>query len=54
MIEYHTPVLLNESIDGLNIDPEGIYVDLTFGSGGHSGEILKKLKQKKQNEKPTN
>lgn len=44
MTEYHTPVLLNESIEGLNIDPEGIYVDLTFGSGGHSGEILKKLK----------
>ena len=44
MTDYHTPVLLNESIEGLDIDPEGIYVDLTFGSGGHSGEILKKLK----------
>jgi len=44
MIEYHKPVLLNESVDGLNIVPEGIYVDLTYGSGGHSKEILKRLK----------
>lgn len=44
MIGYHTPVLLNECIDGLNIHPDGIYVDLTFGSGGHSREILKKIK----------
>jgi 16S rRNA (cytosine1402-N4)-methyltransferase len=44
MTGYHTPVLLNECIDGLKIDPNGIYVDLTFGSGGHSREILKKLK----------
>ncbi len=44
MIEYHNPVLLNESVEGLNIAPEGVYVDLTFGSGGHSKEILKRLK----------
>ncbi len=40
---YHTPVLLNESVDGLQIKPQGIYVDVTFGGGGHSHEILKKL-----------
>lgn len=40
---YHRPVLLNESINGLNIRPKGIYVDLTFGGGGHSREVLKKL-----------
>jgi 16S rRNA (cytosine1402-N4)-methyltransferase len=40
---YHTPVLLKESIDGLNIKPEGIYVDVTFGGGGHSREIIKQL-----------
>lgn len=44
MTGYHQPVLLNESIDGLNIKPEGIYVDVTFGGGGHSREILKHLK----------
>ena len=44
MTGYHTPVLLKECIDGLKIDPDGIYVDLTFGSGGHSREILKKIK----------
>lgn len=43
MTDYHQPVLLNESIDGLNIKPDGIYVDVTFGGGGHSREILKKL-----------
>lgn len=37
---YHIPVLLNESIDGMNIRPGGIYVDVTFGGGGHSKEIL--------------
>ncbi len=41
---YHIPALLKESIDGLNIQPEGIYVDVTFGGGGHSMEILKHLK----------
>lgn len=40
---YHTPVLLHESIEALNIDPDGTYVDVTFGGGGHSIEILKKL-----------
>src|ERR1035437_6149806 len=41
---YHIPALLKESIDGLNIQPDGIYVDLTFGGGGHSKEILSRLK----------
>jgi 16S rRNA (cytosine1402-N4)-methyltransferase len=40
---YHTPVLLQETIDGLHIDPDGIYVDCTFGGGGHSKAILSKL-----------
>lgn len=40
---YHKPVLLNESIDGLYIKPKGIYIDLTFGGGGHSLEVLNKL-----------
>ncbi len=40
---YHTPVLLKESIDGLNIRPGGVYVDVTFGGGGHSREILSRL-----------
>jgi len=42
-MEYHVPALLNECIKGLNIQPDGIYVDVTFGGGGHSGEILKRL-----------
>ena len=42
-MEYHNPVLLNASVDGLNIKPDGIYVDVTFGGGGHSKEILKRL-----------
>ena len=41
---YHVPVLLEESVSGLNIDPDGVYLDLTFGGGGHSREILKRLK----------
>lgn len=41
--DYHIPVLLNPSIDGLNIKPDGIYVDVTFGGGGHSAEILSRL-----------
>jgi 16S rRNA (cytosine1402-N4)-methyltransferase len=40
---YHNAVLLKESIDGLDIKPNGIYVDVTFGGGGHSKEILKRL-----------
>ena len=43
---YHVPVLLNESIDGLDIKPDGIYVDVTFGGGGHSKEILRRLGEK--------
>ncbi|MGB5989620.1 MAG: 16S rRNA (cytosine(1402)-N(4))-methyltransferase RsmH [Marinifilaceae bacterium] len=43
MSEYHVPVLLKESIDGLDIKPEGVYVDVTFGGGGHSAEILSRL-----------
>lgn len=42
-MNYHNPVLLQESVDGLNIKPDGIYVDVTFGGGGHSKEILKRL-----------
>lgn len=41
--EYHVPVLLRETVDGLDIKPEGIYADLTFGGGGHSREILRRL-----------
>ncbi len=41
--EYHVPVLLKETVDGLDIKPGGIYVDLTFGGGGHSREILRCL-----------
>lgn len=40
---YHNPVLLKETVDGLNIDPSGTYVDVTFGGGGHSREILSRL-----------
>ena len=42
-MEYHNPVLLHSSVDGLDIKPDGIYVDVTFGGGGHSREILKRL-----------
>lgn len=41
--QYHDPVLLHESVDGLNIKTNGVYVDVTFGGGGHSREILKRL-----------
>lgn len=42
---YHDPVLLFESVDGLNVKPGGIYVDVTFGGGGHSREILKRINE---------
>ncbi len=43
MMIYHNPVLLTESVEGLNIKQDGVYVDVTFGGGGHSKEILKRL-----------
>ena len=43
VMEYHNPVLLHEAVDGLNIRPDGVYVDVTFGGGGHSREILRRL-----------
>lgn len=43
VMEYHNPVLLKETVEGLNIKPDGVYVDVTFGGGGHSREILKRL-----------
>lgn len=43
MTDYHVPVLLKESVDGLDIKPDGIYVDVTFGGGGHSREIISRL-----------
>ncbi|MBZ0327249.1 MAG: 16S rRNA (cytosine(1402)-N(4))-methyltransferase RsmH [Altibacter sp.] len=42
-MEYHKPVLLKETVDGLNIQPNGVYVDVTFGGGGHAREILSRL-----------
>lgn len=45
-MEYHNPVLLQESVEGLNIKPNGVYVDVTFGGGGHSKEILSRLGEK--------
>ena len=42
-MEYHNPVLLEEAVNGLAIQPDGVYVDVTFGGGGHSKEILKRL-----------
>ena len=46
-MEYHQPVLLHETVNGLNIDPNGVYVDVTFGGGGHSKAILQKLENGK-------
>ena len=43
---YHVPVLLKESVDGLDINPDGVYIDVTFGGGGHSKEILTRLGKK--------
>lgn len=43
LMEYHNPVLLKESVDGLSVKPNGVYVDVTFGGGGHSREILSRL-----------
>ena len=40
---YHVPVLLRETVDGLDVKPDGVYVDVTFGGGGHSREILSRL-----------
>lgn len=45
-MDYHNAVLLTETVDGLNIKPDGVYVDVTFGGGGHSREILKRLGKK--------
>lgn len=42
-MSYHNPVLLEETVEGLNIQPSGVYVDITFGGGGHSQEILNRL-----------
>lgn len=42
-MEYHNPVLLKETVDGLNIQPNGVYVDVTFGGGGHSREMISRL-----------
>lgn len=44
--EYHNPVLLKETVAGLNITPDGVYVDVTFGGGGHSREIMRHLGEK--------
>ncbi|MDX5347688.1 MAG: 16S rRNA (cytosine(1402)-N(4))-methyltransferase RsmH [Hymenobacteraceae bacterium] len=46
-MSYHVPVLLHESVEALDIKPDGVYVDVTFGGGGHSSEILKHLKNGK-------
>jgi 16S rRNA (cytosine1402-N4)-methyltransferase len=42
-MSYHDPVLLEECLEGLNINPKGLYVDVTFGGGGHSKAILEQL-----------
>ena len=43
--QYHKPVLLQSSLEGLNIKPEGVYVDVTFGGGGHSRALLGRLNE---------
>ena len=45
-IPYHVPVMLQEAIDGLDIKPDGVYVDCTFGGGGHGRAILQRLTEK--------
>ena len=45
-MDYHNPVLLNPTVDGLDIKPEGVYGDVTFGGGGHAKEILSRLSDK--------
>ncbi len=45
-MEYHNPVLLHPTVDGLDIKPDGVYVDVTFGGGGHAKEILNRLSDK--------
>ena len=44
LVEYHIPAMLSETIQGLNIQPNGLYVDVTFGGGGHSRAILEALR----------
>ena len=44
-MDYHNAVLLKETVDGLNINPNGVYVDVTFGGGGHSREIMSRLNE---------
>lgn len=44
-MSYHRPVMLTECLEGLNIKPDGIYVDVTFGGGGHSLKILEQLRE---------
>ena len=46
MLKIHKPVLLDESLDSLDIKPDGFYIDCTLGDGGHSFEIFKKLSKK--------
>ena len=53
MNDYHIPALLYESIEGLNISSDGIYVDVTYGGGGHSEEILRKLAEEQKSKGDT-